>query len=209
MIQLNMKEKIHFFKDIGQVWPLLTANILYYLGMGVSSAVTEQEIYAVLSPRLISLNSAIGWSVGILLGFLWSKFGKNLLKFLIPLHIAQLVLYSIFFVYFETSLNMFMFWLLGLMNYIFLGGICDKIFECACAWFFKKSEERASYDNLEAMASCLSGCLGNLIAVAYVPSLRMAIFFNWIATFLYCFFVLLYAFPRKMLLKKPDDIVEK
>lgn len=202
-------KKLKFFCEVGNVWPLLVANISYYLGMGISEAVVWQEIYAVLSPRLISLNSAIGWSVGIFLGFLWSRYGKKLLKFLIPLHLAQLIIYFIFFVYFEASLNMFMFWLLGLLMFMFIGGLCDKIFECACAWFFKKSEERASYDNLEAMASCLSGCLGNLIAVAYVPSLRMAIFFNFIATFLYCLFVLIYAIPRKKILKTPDDVEEE
>ena len=79
--------------------------------------------------------------------------------------------------------------------YIFFGGISDKIFEGAKAWFFKKSEARASYDNLIDMSGTIAGFLGYLIALVYVPSLRMAIFFNFIATFFYCLGIIWYTIP--------------
>lgn len=202
-----MKNKMHLFRDIKSVWPLLVANICYYIFIGMAEAVIWQKFYEILSPRLISLNSAIGWAVGIFLGLAWSKWGNKLLKFLIPLHLAQLIIYSVMFIYFEASLNMFMFWLLGLLLFITIGGLCDKICLCSYSWFFRKPEERSSYDNLEAMASCISGCAGYLIAVAYVPSLRMAIFYNFLGTFLYCLFVLVYSVPRRKILIHPDNDV--
>ena len=114
--------------DIRAYWPLLAADGVYYLFTGLSSAVVNKEVYAVLSPRLISLQSIIGWG----------------------------------------------------------GGISDKIYEGAKAWFFKKSEARASFDNLIDMTGSIAGFSGYAISVLYVPSLRIAILCNFIATFCYC-----------------------
>ena len=86
----------------------------------------------------------------------------------------------LYFVYSEATLNMFIYWVLSMGMYIFFGGISDKIFEGAKAWFFKKSEERASYDNLIDMTGSIAGFAGYFLAMLYVPSLRMAIFFNFI-----------------------------
>ncbi|MBR1721639.1 MAG: hypothetical protein IJ727_04015, partial [Treponema sp.] len=77
----------------------------------------------------------------------------------------------------------------------------DKIFEGAKAWFFKKSEDRASYDNLIDMTGSVSGCSGYVLSVIYVPSLRMAIFFSFLATFFWCLGIISYTIMHKTELK--------
>ena len=80
-------------------------------------------------------------SDGILLGFMWSKWNKRLLPLMLPFFMMQAVASVLYFVYSEATLNMFIFWILSMGMYIFFGGISDKIFEGAKAWFFKKSTE--------------------------------------------------------------------
>ncbi len=178
--------------DIKKYSPLLAADGIYYLFTGLSAAVINKEVYAILSPRLISLQSIIGWGGGVLLGFMWSKWNKKLLPLMLPLFALQATASILYFVYSEATLNMFIFWVLSMGMYIFFGGICDKIFEGAKAWFFKKSEERASYDNLIDMTGSIAGFLGYFISMIYVPSLRMAILFNFIATFFWCVGIIWY-----------------
>lgn len=113
----------------------------------------------------------------------------------------QLISSIIYFIYSEATLNMFIFWILGLGMYIFFGGIADKVFEGAKAWFFKQSEERASYDNLIDMLFCITGFAGYFISMIYVPSLRMAILFNFLATFFWCFGILIYSLKHRRELK--------
>ncbi len=48
-------------KDIKYYAPLLLSDGFYYLFTGLSASVINKEVYAVLSPRLISLQSIIGW----------------------------------------------------------------------------------------------------------------------------------------------------
>ena len=172
--------------DSKKYWPLLCADGFYYLFTGLSAAVINKEVYAILSPRLISLQSIIGWGGGVLLGFMWSRWNKKLLPLMLPFFLMQAAASILYFIYSEATLNMFIFWVISMGMYIFFGGISDKIFEGAKAWFFKKSEARASFDNLIDMSGTIAGFLGYLIALVYVPSLRMAIFFNFIATFFYC-----------------------
>ena len=62
--------------DIKKYWPLLMANGVYYLCTGLSEAVIGKEVYAILSPRLISLQSIIGWGGGIVLGDFLSEKGR-------------------------------------------------------------------------------------------------------------------------------------
>ena len=115
------------------------------------------------------------------------------------LHAVASVLY---FIYSEATLNMFIFWVISMGMYVFFGGISDKIFEGAKAWFFKKSQERASYDNLIDMTGSIAGFAGYFLAMIYVPSLRMAIFFNFIATFFWCCGIIWYTLRHKDELKE-------
>ena len=183
--------------DSKKYWPLLVADGVYYLFTGLSAAVINKEVYAILSPRLISLQSIIGWGGGVLLGFMWSKWNKRLLPLMLPFFMLQSVASIFYFIYSEATLNMFMFWVISMGMYIFFGGISDKIFEGAKAWFFKKSEERASYDNLIDMTGSIAGFAGYFLAMLYVPSLRMAIFFNFIATFFWCTGIIWYTIRHK------------
>ena len=183
--------------DIKKYSPLLAADGIYYLFTGLSAAVINKEVYAILSPRLISLQSIIGWGGGVLLGFMWSKWNKKLLPLMLPLFALQATASILYFVYSEATLNMFIFWVLSMGMYIFFGGISDKIFEGAKAWFFKKSEERASYDNLIDMTGSIAGFLGYFISMIYVPSLRMAILFNFIATFFWCVGIIWYTLRHR------------
>ena len=194
--------------DIKKYWPLLMANGVYYLCTGLSEAVIGKEVYAILSPRLISLQSIIGWGGGIVLGLAWSKWNKKMFPLLIPMFLMQIIASVLYFIYAEATLNMFIFWFLGLGMYIFFGGLADKIFDGAVSWFFKKSSERASYDNLIDMVSCVAGFSGYVLSMIYVPSLRMAIFFSFLATFFWCFGVLIYSFANKNKLKD-DDFSER
>ncbi len=98
----------------------------------------------------------------------------------------------------EITLNMFIFWVLSLVMYVFFIGLADKIFECARAWFFKKAEERASYDNLIDMVSCVTGFSGYIVSLFYVPSLRMAVLFNFLATFSWCAGILAYNISHRI-----------
>lgn len=182
-------------------WPLLAADGAYYLFAGLSEAVIGKEVYAVLSPRLISLQSIIGWGGGVVLGIMWSKWNKRLLPLMLPLFILQMIACVLYFIYSEATLNMFIFWVLSMGMYIFLGGISDKIFDGAKAWFFKKSEDRASYDNLIDMTGSIAGFAGYFISMIYVPSLRMAIFFNFLATFFWCAGIIIYGIKHKADLK--------
>ncbi len=191
--------------DIRKYSPLLAADGIYYLFTGLSAAVINKEVYAILSPRLISLQSIIGWGGGVLLGFMWSKWNKKLLPLMLPLFALQATASILYFVYSEATLNMFIFWVLSMGMYIFFGGISDKIFEGAKAWFFKKSEERASYDNLIDMTGSIAGFLGYFISMIYVPSLRMAILFNFIATFFWCVGIIWYTLRHKGELKNKED----
>ena len=120
---------------------------------------------------------------------------------MLPFFLMQAAVSILYFIYSETTLNMFIFWVISMGMYIFFGGISDKIFEGAKAWFFKKSETRASFDNLIDMSGTIAGFLGYLIALVYVPSLRMAIFFNFIATFFYCLGIIWYTLRHKDELK--------
>jgi hypothetical protein len=120
---------------------------------------------------------------------------------MLPFFALQAVASILYFLYSEATLNMFIFWILSMGMYIFFGGISDKIFDGARAWFFKKSEDRASYDNLIDMTGSVSGCAGYVLSVIYVPSLRMAILLNFLATFLYCTGVLCYTIMHKGELK--------
>lgn len=183
--------------DSKNYWPLLVADGVYYLFTGLSAAVINKEVYAVLSPRLISLQSIIGWGGGVLLGFMWSKWNKRLLPLMLPFFMLQSVASIFYFIYSEATLNMFIFWVISMGMYVFFGGISDKIFEGAKAWFFKKSEERASYDNLIDMTGSIAGFAGYFLAMIYVPSLRMAIFFNFIATFFWCTGIIWYTLRHK------------
>lgn len=183
--------------DSKKYWPLLVADGFYYLFTGLSAAVINKEIYAILSPRLISLQSIIGWGGGVLLGFMWARWNKKLLPLMLPFFLMQAVASVFYFVYSESNLNMFIFWLLSMGMYIFFGGISDKIFEGAKAWFFKKSEARASYDNLIDMTGSISGFAGYFLAMIYVPSLPMAIFFNFLATFLWCLGIICYTLQHR------------
>lgn len=194
--------------DIKKYWPLLMANGVYYLCTGLSEAVIGKEVYAILSPRLISLQSIIGWGGGIVLGLAWSKWNKKMFPLLIPMFLMQIIASVLYFIYAEATLNMFIFWVLGLGMYIFFGGLADKIFDGAVSWFFKKPSERASYDNLIDMVSCVAGFSGYVLSMIYVPSLRMAIFFSFLATFFWCFGVLIYSFANKNKLKD-DDFSER
>ena len=133
--------------DIKKYWPLLLADGFYYLFTGLSAAVINKEVYAILSPRLISLQSIIGWGGGVVLGFMWSRWNKKLLPLMLPFFLMQAAASVLYFIYSEATLNMFIFWVISMGMYIFFGGISDKIFEGAKAWFFKKSEARASYGN--------------------------------------------------------------
>ena len=189
------------WQDIKKYFPLLASDGIYYLFTGLSASVINKEIYAVLSPRLISLQNIIGWGGGILLGFMWSKWNKRLLPLMLPLFLMQAVASVLYFVYSEATLNMFIFWVLSMGMYIFFGGISDKIFEGAKAWFFKKSEERASYDNLIDMTGSIAGFSGYFISMIYVPSLRMAIFFSFLATFFWCLGIISYTIMHKTELK--------
>ncbi|MCR5723829.1 MAG: hypothetical protein K6G80_01930 [Treponema sp.] len=166
--------------------PLLIANGVYYLCTALSASVINKEVYAVLSPRLISLQSVVGWGGGVVLGVLWSRFNRRLLPLMLPFFLMQAAASSLYFVYAETTLNMYIFWWLSIGMYVFFGGISDKIFEGAKAWFFKKSDDRASYDNLVSMTGSIAGFSGYALSVLYVPSLRMAIFLNFLATFVWC-----------------------
>ena len=183
--------------DSKKYCPLLLADGIYYLFTGLSAAVINKEVYSILSPRLISLQSIIGWGGGVLLGFMWSKWNKKLLPLMLPFFLMQAIASVLYFIYTETTLNMFIFWVLSMGMYIFFGGISDKIFEGAKAWFFKKSEERASYDNLIDMTGSISGFAGYFLAMLYVPSLRVAIFFNFIATFCWCAGIIWYTFTHR------------
>lgn len=183
--------------DVKKYWPLLTADGFYYLFTGLSAAVINKEVYSILSPRLISLQSIIGWGGGVLLGFMWSKWNKRLLPLMLPFFLMQSIASIFYFIYSETTLNMFIFWVISMGMYIFFGGISDKIFEGAKAWFFKKSEERASYDNLIDMTGSIAGFSGYFLSMIYVPSLRMAIFFNFIATFFWCAGIIFYTIVHK------------
>lgn len=62
---------------------------------------------------------------------------------MLPLFVLQASASVLYFVYSQATLNMFIFWVLSMEMYIFFGGISDKIFEGAKAWFFKKSSEYA------------------------------------------------------------------
>ena len=188
-------------QDIKKYSPLLAADGIYYLFTGLSASVINKEVYSILSPRLISLQSIIGWGGGVLLGFMWSKWNKKLLPLMLPLFTLQAAASILYFVYSEATLNMFIFWVLSMGMYIFLGGISDKIFEGAKAWFFKKSEDRASYDNLIDMTGSIAGFSGYFISMIYVPSLRMAILFNFIATFFWCAGIIWYTLRHKVELK--------
>ena len=183
--------------DSKKYWPLLLADGFYYLFTGLSAAVINKEVYAILSSRLISLQSIIGWGGGVLLGFMWSKWKKRLLPLMLPFFALQAVASILYFIYSEATLNMFIFWVISMGMYVFFGGISDKIFEGAKAWFFKKSEERASYDNLIDMTGSIAGFSGYFLAMIYVPSLRMAIFFNFIATFFWCAGIIWYTLRHK------------
>lgn len=121
--------------DSKRFWPILMANGLYYLFAGMSEAVIAKEVYAVLSPRLISLQSIIGWGGGILLGMAWSRWGKKLFPLLIPMHTAQMLASIAYLIYTEATMNILVYWILGQGMYIFLGGLADKIFDGACATF--------------------------------------------------------------------------
>lgn len=187
--------------DIKKFWPVLMANGFYYLFTGMSESVIGKEIYAILPPQLISLQTVIGWGGGILLGLSWSKWGKKLLPLLIPLFSMQMIASVVYFIYAEASLNMFVFWIISMGMFIFFGGLADKIYEGAKAWFFKKSEERASIDNLVDMLSCITGFAGYFISMIYVPSLRIAILFNFLATFFWCLGVLIYSIRHKLELR--------
>ena len=189
------------WQDFKKYSLLILADGFYYLFTALSSSVINKEVFAILSPRLISLQNIIGWGGGILLGFMWSKWNKRLLPFMLPFFALQAVASILYFLYSEATLNMFIFWILSLGMYICFGGISDKIFDGARAWFFKKSEERASYDNLIDMTGSVSGCAGYVLSVIYVPSLRMAILLNFLATFLYCTGVLCYTIMHKDELK--------
>ncbi len=191
--------------DSKKYWPLLVADGVYYLFTGLSAAVINKEVYAILSPRLISLQSIIGWGGGVLLGFMWSRWNKRLLPLMLPFFALQATASIFYFIYSEATLNMFIFWVISMGMYIFFGGISDKIFEGAKAWFFKKSEERASYDNLISMTGSIAGFAGYFLAMLYVPSLRMAIFFNFIATFFWCSGIIWYTIRHKGELKDNDD----
>ena len=190
--------------DSKKYWSLLLADGFYYLFTGLSAAVINKEVYAILSPRLISLQSIIGWGGGVLLGFMWSKWNKKLLPLMLPFFSLQAVASILYFIYSEATLNMFIFWVISMGMYIFFGGISDKIFEGAKAWFFKKSEERASYDNLIDMTGSISGFAGYFLSMIYVPSLRMAIFFNFIATFFWCCGIIWYTLRHRGDLKDED-----
>ena len=189
-------------QDIKKYAPLLLADGVYYLFTGLSAAVINKEVYSILSPRLISLQSIIGWGGGVLLGFMWSKWNKRLLPLMLPFFALQATASIFYFIYSEATLNMFIFWVISMGMYIFFGGISDKIFEGAKAWFFKKSEDRASYDNLIDMTGSISGFAGYFLAMIYVPSLRMAIFFNFIATFTWCAGIIWYTLKHKNELKE-------
>ena len=190
--------------DVKKYWSLLMADGVYYLFTGLSAAVINKEIYSVLSPRLISLQNIIGWGGGMLLGFMWSKWNKKLLPLMLPFFLMQAAASVLYFVYSEATLNMFIYWVLSMGMYIFFGGISDKIFEGAKAWFFKKSEDRASYDNLIDMTGSISGFVGYFLAMIYVPSLRMAIFFSFIATFTWCLGIIWYTLQHKNELKDEE-----
>ena len=191
-------------QDIKKYWPLLLADGVYYLFTGLSAAVITKEVYAILSPRLISLQSIIGWGGGVLLGFMWSRWNKKLLPLMLPFFLMQATASVLYFIYSEATLNMFIFWVISMGMYIFFGGISDKIFEGAKAWFFKKSEARASYDNLIDMTGSIAGFAGYFLAMLYVPSLRMAIFFNFIATFFWCLGIIWYTIQHKSELKDEE-----
>lgn len=192
---------VAMWQDFKKYSLLILADGFYYLFTALSASVINKEIFAILSPRLISLQNIIGWGGGILLGFMWSKWNKKLLPFMLPFFALQAVASILYFLYSEATLNMFIFWILSLGMYICFGGISDKIFDGARAWFFKKSEERASYDNLIDMTGSVSGCAGYVLSVIYVPSLRMAILLNFLATFLYCTGVFCYTIMHKGELK--------
>lgn len=98
--------------DIKKYWPLLMANGVYYLCTGLSEAVIGKEVYAILSPRLISLQSIIGWGGGIVLGLAWSKWNKKMFPLLIPMFLMQIIASVLYFIYAEATLNMFIFWVL-------------------------------------------------------------------------------------------------
>ena len=187
--------------DIKRYAPLLLADGFYYLFMAISASVINKEVYAVLSPRLISLQSIIGWGGSVVLGFMWSKWNRRLLPLMLPFFLLQTVASVLYFVYSEATLNMFVFWVLSMGMYIFFGGISDKIFEGAKAWFFKQSDDRASYDNLIDMTGSVAGFAGYVFSVIYVPSLRMAIFFSFLVTFLYCAGVIWYTVGHRGELK--------
>ena len=191
-------------QDVKKYAPLLLADGVYYLFTGLSAAVINKEIYSILSPRLISLQSIIGWGGGVLLGFMWSRWNKRLLPLMLPFFALQATASIFYFIYSEATLNMFIFWVISMGMYIFFGGISDKIFEGAKAWFFKQSEARASYDNLISMTGSISGFSGYLLAMIYVPSLRMAIFFNFIATFTWCVGIIWYTIQHKSDLKDEE-----
>ena len=198
---------MNLFKDIKKYWPLLFSDGIFYLFTGLSSSVISKEIYAVLSPRLISLQNIIGWGGGVLLGFMWSKWNKKLLPLMLPFFLMQSIASVLYFIYSETTLNMFIYWILSMGMYIFFGGISDKIFEGAKAWFFKKSEDRASYDNLIDMTGSIAGFSGYFISMIYVPSLRVAIFFSFVATFCWCAGIIFYTLKHHNDLKDEVPVI--
>lgn len=206
-----MAEKLYknLKADIKRCWPLLLGNILYFLTMNLSSAVIWGKIYEIVSPRLISLQTATGWLMGVLLGLAWEKWNKKMLPLLIPFHFVQMIFYVLFFIYAEATQNIFVYWCIGFFQYTMIGVFCDKIYSCATAFFFKKPEERASFDNLENTSICISSCLGALIGVAYVPGLRMAIFFDLFSTFIWSVLVLIYAVPRKKYWLLDEPVTEE
>lgn len=136
---------------------------------------------------------------------MWSKWNKKLLPLMLPFFLMQAVASVLYFIYSEATLNMFIFWGLSMGMYIFFGGISDKIFEGAKAWFFKKSEARASYDNLISMTGSIAGFSGYFISMLYVPSLRMAIFFSFLATFFWCIRIIIYTILHRKELESSNE----
>lgn len=200
--KLNMQS---LKKDLKKMWPLLLGNIIFFVMTSMAANVIWAEFYEIVPIRLINLQTGIGWGMGILLGFIWARFSKRLLRFLIPWHMAWIVFAVIYLIFAETNDNMFIYWAIGFFQYTFIGVVCDKLYECAEAWFFKKSEERASFDNLEAMAICISNCLGSLIGVIYVPSLKVAIVLDIVSNAIWSVLVLYFVFPIRNRLKNPDS----
>lgn len=162
------------------------SNIFYTVGYPVIQQLTMQGIE---DARLISLNALIGCSSGVIVGKIWNKYKKKLIKLFPVFAIGDIVTYAVLCLAFWITKDAQMYYIAQvLIACMTIKNVCFGLNTIKSIRY--KKEQREEFDNNEAIlgnaASMIGFGLGSLIPIPVKIGFILMLIGTIIENALYC-----------------------